>query len=98
EPPTVDPAFDLFKGEIKLDDDHYGFTLVMVSATRNHDFVVEFFDEDNIRGKRRFKVLRTLDGEPHVGNLSVFGYQPRMPRFKAPTAAVAAPDKKDNDK
>jgi hypothetical protein len=89
DPPTLDASFEAFHGAIKVDEDHYGFSLMMDNLTRNHDFVVEFFDEDNIRGKRRFKVLRTLDSEPHVGNLNVLGYLPRKPKFKA----AAIPDK-----
>jgi hypothetical protein len=92
-PMNPEPNADPFPGKIKIDDDRYGFSLVMDNITRNHDFIVEFFDEDNIRGKRRFKVLRTLDGEPYVGNLNVFGYLPRKPRFKAPSFSDKEKDK-----
>jgi hypothetical protein len=91
DPSTLDASFEAFRGAIKVDEDHYGFSLMMDNITRNHDFMVEFFDEDNIRGKRRFKVLRTLDSEPHVGNLNVLGYLPRKPKFKA--AAISDKEK-----
>jgi hypothetical protein len=95
DPPTLVAGFDPFRGQIKIDDDYFGFSLEMDNITRNHDFVVEFFDEDNIRGKRRFKVLRTLDAEPHVGNLNVLGYLPRKPKFKTQVPTDKEKDKAD---
>ncbi len=93
ESPNPDKGSEAFKGEIKIDKDHFGFSLVMNRIEFNHDFMVDFFDEDNIRGKRRFKIQRALDAEPSVGALNVFGYLPRKPRFKTP-----APDDKEKDK
>jgi hypothetical protein len=81
--PIVDPNFAGFQGAIDVRPDKSGFSIAMTNITRNHDFVVEFFDEDSIRGERRFKIIRTLDTEPVLGNLNVFGYVPRKPRFKA---------------
>src|SRR5262249_54463333 len=70
-----------------LDQDLQGFSLIMRNVTRKHDFSVEFFDEDNIRGKRRFKILSVLDMEPQVGNLSITGVLLRKPKFKPPVLA-----------
>jgi hypothetical protein len=95
DPPLPDPNFASFQGNIALDADREGFSLELNNIIRMHDFMVEFYDEDNIRGKRRFKVLRTLDAEPHVGNLNVFSYLPRKPKFKA---AAPADKEKDKDK
>jgi hypothetical protein len=83
--PVSDPNFDAFRGTITIHPDKTGFSIAMTNITRNHDFMVEFFDEDNIRGERRFKIIRTLDSEPVLGNLNVFDYIPRKPRFKPPT-------------
>ena len=84
-------------GKITIDSDYKGFRLAMTNLTKSQDFAVKFFDEDNIRGKRRFKIKTTTDSGPAVGNLAVTGYIPRKPKFKT----VAQPDpkeKKEKDK
>ena len=93
EAPQRDRSFDGFAGTITVRPDRTGFSLKMIDITRNHDFLVEFFDEDNIRGEWRFKIMRTLDFEPLLGKLAVFDYVPRRPRFKAPPP----PDKDNKD-
>lgn len=87
---TKDPAaladgFTGFKGDVKADANQLGFSLTMENVTRKHDFAVEFIDEDNIRGKRRFKVLPTNDVEPQVGSLGIHGVLLRKPKFKLPS-------------
>ncbi|HZZ82776.1 MAG TPA: hypothetical protein VFE62_30030, partial [Gemmataceae bacterium] len=58
----IDPAFAPYQGAPPvIDADRRGFSLAMTNILRKHDFTVEFFDEDNIRGKRRFKILSVLD-------------------------------------
>jgi hypothetical protein len=83
-PPALDPGYDNYRGSAPaIDADRGGFSLVLNDLTRKHDFTVEFFDEDNIRGKRRFKVLSVIDMEPQLGNLNVFSVNLRKPKFKA---------------
>ena len=98
DPPNLAKGFASYRGKPPiLNEDLQGFSLSMNDVDRDHEFVVEFFDEDNIRGKRRFRIQSTVDAEPTLGPLNVFGYQPRKPRFKAATV----PDKdkeKDKDK
>jgi hypothetical protein len=82
-PPALDPGYDNYRGSAPaIDADRGGFTLVLSDLTRKHDFTVEFHDEDNIRGKRRFKVLAVIDMEPQLGNLNVFSVNLRKPKFK----------------
>jgi hypothetical protein len=105
---AIEPGYDSYRGRPPvIDADQSGFKLVMTNLVRKHDFTVEFFDEDNIRGKRRFKILSVIDTEPQVGNLNIGGvaipqfpfnlsYQGvllRKPKFKAP-----APLDKEKDK
>ncbi len=102
----IDPGFAPYQGQPPVvDADRRGFSLSMTNLARKHDFTVEFFDEDNIRGKRRFKILSVIDMEPQLGNLNIGGleirkfnmpYQGvllRKPKFKAP-----APLDKEKDK
>jgi hypothetical protein len=90
--PILDPGFEHYKGSPAVRDDD-GFSFAMTNITRKHDFTVEFFDEDNIRGRRRFKVISVIDTEPQMGNLSVYSVLLRKPKFKA-----ADPNAKDKDK
>ncbi|MSQ93443.1 MAG: hypothetical protein EXR98_02680 [Gemmataceae bacterium] len=87
DPAALADGFVGFRGEVKGEADQKGFSLTLDNVTRKHDFTVEFIDEDNIRGKRRFKVLSTLDTEPQVGNLSIYSVLLRKPRFKQPSAS-----------
>ena len=91
---AVDPGYDGYRGLPPiLDADHEGFRLVMNNVVRKHDFTVEFFDEDNIRGKRRFKILSVIDVEPQVGNLNITSVLLRKPKLKP----AAAPEKGKKD-
>lgn len=93
-PPTgvIEPGYDGYTGKPPaIREDRRGFSLVMSNVTRKHDFTVEFFDEDNIRGKRRFKVVSIIDTEPQLTNLSV-GIPLRKPKFKS------APQEKEKEK
>ena len=88
---SLPEGFDHYRGSPPaVDADRGGFTLVMDNLSRKHEFSVEYFDEDNIRGKRRFKVLALIDQEPQLGNLHVHGVLLRKPKFKLP-------ERKDND-
>ncbi len=84
-------GFDHYRGEIEPMKDQLGFSLVMKNLTRKHDFFVEFFDEDNIKGKRKFKIVSLIDQEPQLGNLHVHDVLLRKPKFKLPERG------KDND-
>ncbi len=77
-------GYDHFRGQIVPDADQGGFALVMDNLTRKHEFAIEFFDEDNIRGRRRFKIISLIDAEPQLGNLAITGLNLRKPKFKAP--------------
>jgi hypothetical protein len=77
-------GYDHFRGQIVPDADQGGFALVMDNLTRKHEFAIDFFDEDNIRGRRRFKIISLIDSEPQLGNLAIFGLNLRKPKFKAP--------------
>jgi len=93
-PPALDPGYDNYRGSPPaIDTDRGGFALVLNDLTRKHDFTVEFHDEDNIRGKRRFKVLSVIDMEPQLGNLNVFSVNLRKPKFKAQVQAQPEKEK-----
>lgn len=84
-------GFDHFRGKIVEFNDKLGFSLLMENVTRSHEFSIEFFDEDNIKGKRKFKVVRVIDTEPQLGNLHVHDVLLRKAKFKLPERG------KDND-
>ncbi len=84
-------GFDHYRGaRPEPNADRTGFVFAMTNVTRKHEFSMEFFDEDNIRGKRRFKILAVMDAEPQMGNLHVHDVLLRKPKFKLP-------ERKDND-
>lgn len=90
--PTLPEGFDHYRGKTPaVNSARSGFTLEMTNVTRKHEFSVEYFDEDNIKGRRRFKVLAHIDQEPQLGNLHITGVNLRKPKFKLP-------ERKDNDK
>ncbi|MBI2804841.1 MAG: hypothetical protein HYX68_07665 [Planctomycetes bacterium] len=88
DPPVLPEGYLGFQGKVSADADQGGFTIEMDKISRRHDFTVEFIDEDNIRGRRRFKILSILDGEPQVSNLSVHGVLLRKAKFRAPEPAA----------
>lgn len=95
-PIVIEGNYEPYPGKpAVIHKDRLGFTLSMENITRNHEFVAEFYDEDNIRGKRRFRIDRVIDSEPLVGNLSVFGYTPRRPKFRT---LAQQPKEKEKDK
>ncbi len=85
DPNTLPEGFVGFRGDVKADANRQGFSVILDNLTRKHDFSVEFIDEDNIRGKRRFKILPTADTEPQVGNLGIHSVLLRKPKFKQPS-------------
>ncbi len=92
EPAVLEAGFDIFKGKVTRNEDGSGFSIHMPNVTRKNDFTVKFYDVDNIRGKRRFRVQSTFDVEPQIGNLNVYNTILRKPKFKVPT-----PTGKDDD-
>jgi hypothetical protein len=95
---ALEPGFAAYQGQPPaVDADRCGFSLAMTSLTRKHDFTIEFFDEDNIRGKRRFKILSVIDMEPQLGNLNITGVLLRKPKFKLPSFDKEKDKEKDKD-
>ena len=96
---ALEAGFAPYQGQPPaVNADRCGFSLTMANITRKHDFTVEFFDEDNIRGKRRFKILSVIDMEPQVGNLNITGVLLRKPKFKLPTFDKEKGKDKDKDR
>ena len=93
DPSVLPEGYAAFPGKVRVDDDNKGFAIELKNLTRKHSFDVEFFDEDNIRGKRRFKILSIADTEPQLGNLNLFNVLLRKPKFKAP-----APSEKEKER
>jgi hypothetical protein len=88
--PNLPKGFAGYPGKDPVLVGDRGFTLAMSKITRDHDFTVEFIDEDNIRGRRRFKLISTIDTEPQIGPLSL-GVILRKPRFRQPTGEKDKP-------
>ncbi|MBM3993660.1 MAG: PDZ domain-containing protein [Planctomycetes bacterium] len=103
ERPRGDSKYRGFDGAIQIHDDRFGFTLLMENIVDHHEFTVDFFDEDNIRGSRKFKIDVIEDKEPIVETLSL-GYAGRNPKFrtigdpnrKKPKGKDAEPDEAPN--
>jgi len=91
---VLEPGFEHYKGKAAVRDD-MGFSFEMHDIQRKHDFTVEYFDEDNIRGRRRFKIISVLDTEPQMGNLNVYSALLRKPKFKAPTPGEKDKEQRD---
>ncbi len=97
EHPILEPGFVGYQGNLpRIDDDYRSFSLVINEVTRNQEFSVEFFDEDNIRGRRRFQIKRDLDKEPDVGPLAIAEVSLRKPKSKA--TQPGAEKEKETDK
>lgn len=77
---------------VTLDADRKGFALGFAKVERPIEFAFEFFDEDNVRGQRRIKIVPRADERPRVEKVELL-VGLRKPRFKAAgkTAGPAAP-------
>src|ERR1051325_1318600 len=94
----LDPGYvGYLGGAPAIDADGQGFRLSLNDVTKNQEFIVEFFDEDNIRGKRRFRIQRNLDMEPQITPLSISEVILRKPRFKVSQQPQTIEKEKEKD-
>jgi hypothetical protein len=103
ESPVIDPGFEHYRlqpvgffsrgsAPPAINKNGDGFSITLSDLSRKYDFTMEFYDEDNIKGRRRFKVLSVLDTDPQVGNLNLYQVLLRKPKFK-----TEAPKEKEKD-
>jgi hypothetical protein len=66
---------------IALDKDRLGFSVRFDKVDKTMDFVFEFHDEDNVKGKRRIRIRPVDDQAPEILNFEL-SVVLRKPRFK----------------